>query len=331
MNDNEVTVIPDSNALQVLARSEIDCQVATANQYPRSVKAFLDEAITLATLDTDTALSCFYAYSRGGKKIAGPGIRVAEMAASAYRNLRAEARIVEIGEKTIVAKGTCIDLEKNVAMSSEVSRKICDKNGKRFSEDMITMTANATSKIALRNAIFSVIPKAFINKIYEAARATALGNADSMEKKRKNCIDVFKAMHVEEKTLLSYLGLAHVEDIELSDLDVLLSIWRSVKAGETTVEKAFAPKAGSPEVGKVKLEDVKKPEEELPDPSEPYQEPFYMPSAEIFGEIQALVEVNKLSPEQFDFMTQKLGCVDGQWQAMTADKIDTLKAELEAM
>lgn len=53
----------------------------------------------------------------------------------------------------MTAQGVFHDLERNVAITYEVRRRIVDKNGRRYKPDMIGVTANAACSIALRNAI----------------------------------------------------------------------------------------------------------------------------------------------------------------------------------
>jgi len=76
-NANELTslkptgdlIIDDQETLRAMAKAEIDQQIATAKQYPRSMTQFHNDAITLATLDQETAAAMMYALPRGGKKI----------------------------------------------------------------------------------------------------------------------------------------------------------------------------------------------------------------------------------------------------------------------
>jgi hypothetical protein len=58
----------------------------------------------------------FYKLPRGGKKIEGPSVRMAEVVAYSWGNLRVDARIATGGAKTVTAVGTAFDLERNVAV-----------------------------------------------------------------------------------------------------------------------------------------------------------------------------------------------------------------------
>ena len=136
----------------------------------RNITAFKRQAMDMATLDDETAASCFYCLPRGGKKIMGPSARLAEIVASAWGNMRAQSKVVEVNDKEVVAEGACWDLEKNVLISVQVRRRITDSKGIRFNDDMIVVTGNAASSIALRNAVFKVVPAAMTKSIYEAVK-----------------------------------------------------------------------------------------------------------------------------------------------------------------
>ena len=157
-HDVEVMQVSNAETLAALTRSEIDVQVATAHQYPRNLSRVLNNIETLATMDEDVAGSCFYTLRRQGKVIEGPSVRMAEIIASSWGNLRVQARIISNDGKMITAQGICHDLESNYATSTEVKRRITDKNGKTFSEDMQVVTGNAACAIAMRNALFKVVP-----------------------------------------------------------------------------------------------------------------------------------------------------------------------------
>jgi phosphoribulokinase len=93
MPDEAPLEIVTSDALGALERSQIDMQISTAKKYPRSVKAFMEEAQGMIALNQETAEACNYKLKRkekggGIKYIEGPSIRLLEIAASCYTNLR---------------------------------------------------------------------------------------------------------------------------------------------------------------------------------------------------------------------------------------------------
>lgn len=229
----------DLSALPALNRAEIDIQIATAKKYPRSITAFLRQALEMATLDEETAASMFYVLPRDGKRIEGPSIRLAEVVGSAWGNLRYGARMVEDTGTTVVAQGACFDLEKNVACSVEVSTRVTNRQGIRYSADMVNNTALASQSKALRNAIFRVVPMAYIKGILEQCKLVALGKGLTMEQQRGKAVAAFLKLdpRLTEAVLLKLLGRKGIEDVTTDDVIALRGFYTAVKDGELTVEE----------------------------------------------------------------------------------------------
>ena len=247
-NEYEVLQVnQDQSIIQVDAveRANVDSQVATAKQYPRDLTRCINNSIVMATMDYETAQSCGYALPRGGKPITGPSVHLAKLLVSNYGNIRAEAKICKITDKRVISRGTCWDLENNVATAFEVGRSIVGKNGKRFSDDMITVTGNAASSIAYRNAVFSVIPRSIINKVYQASQHFITGDLSDEEKlvaRRKKCIDFFKDEYgITENEVVMLCGKQTVNQIKADQIALLLGITQSLKDGDTTVEELMKP------------------------------------------------------------------------------------------
>jgi hypothetical protein len=240
--------IDGSLALTAVSRAEIDVQINTAKMYPRSVKRFKTDALELATLDRETAEACTYALPRGGKPITGPSVRMAEIIQHCWGNIRAEADTVAIDDKYVTAMGSCIDLEKNTASRIRVKRRITTKEGKRFSDDMIAVTANAACSIALREAVFRVVPRALWKDVWDAARRTARGDEKTLKDRRDAALKFLETKHgIKKEKVFARLGKKGVEDIGLDDLELLIGIVNSIKDGEISAAEAFdteAPKPG---------------------------------------------------------------------------------------
>lgn len=227
--------------VESVVRGEVDTQIVTAKRYPRSVKKFKEDALSLATLDAETAASCFYSVPRDGKTIEGPSARLAEIVAASWGNLRSQANIIAEDGDYITARGMCWDLEKNVAVSTEVRRRISGKGGRKFSVDMINTTANAACSIALRNAVFKVVPMALAKSIYDAARRVAIGDATTLVDRRAKMVSHFAKMGVRAEQVCAAVGKASVDDITVDDLATLLGLSTAIKEGDTTVDEAFPP------------------------------------------------------------------------------------------
>lgn len=226
-------------------RANIDIQVSTAKQYPRSIRRCADNAVAIATMDKETAQSCGYALPRGGKPITGPSVHLAKIIAQQYGNLRVEAKVVEITDKQVVSRGTAWDLENNYAVAFEVRRSIIGRTGNRFTDDMITVTGNAANAIAYRNAIFGVVPKSITDKAYKAAQHLITGDLSDEEKliKRrdgaiKHFIDTYA---ITEEEVIKLCGKHTVNQIQADEIALLLGFAQSLKDGDTTVDELMAP------------------------------------------------------------------------------------------
>ena len=260
-NGQEMDIIEEAppSALISVARAEIDLQISTARAYPRSIDRFKKTAQNMACLDEDTAASCFYSMPRGGKAIEGPSARLAEIVATAWGNLRFGGRVVDIGDRFITAQGVCHDLERNISFTIEVSRRITNKQGRRYDDDMIQVTGNAAISIAVRNAVLKVVPKAYWWPIYVAARQVAAGDIKTLAQRRTAAFDYFHRFGVTDDRILAVLGKPSIEDVGQEDLATLSGIKTAINEEETTVDQEFPelkkeqPAAAAPPVGRTSL------------------------------------------------------------------------------
>ena len=231
--------------LDAIEKANVDVQVATAKQFPRNVTRAIQNSIVMATMDAETAQTMRYALPRGGKPITGPSVHLAKLIVSNWGNIRAEAKVVQITDSQVVSRGTCWDLENNVATAIEVRRNIKGKNGQRFSDDMITVVGNAANSIAFRNAVFSTIPKAVTDKVYKAAQECITGDLSDEAKllqKRTNCLKFFNDEYgITEEEVIKLCGKQTVNQIKADEIALMLGIYQSLKDGDTTIEEVLEP------------------------------------------------------------------------------------------
>lgn len=234
-----------AQTLDATERATVDSQVATAKMYPRNLKRSIDNAIVMATMDAETAQSCGYALPRGGKPIMGPSVHLAKIIVSNWGNMRTEARVTQITDKQVIARGTCWDLENNVASAFEVRRSIVGSKGNRFSDDMITVTGNAACSIAYRNAVFAVVPKAVTDKVYQAAQRTITGDLTSEEvliKRRQKAVELFRDEYgISEDEVVKLCGKQTINQIRATEISLLANICQALRDGDTTVDDLMRP------------------------------------------------------------------------------------------
>lgn len=241
-NEYQIEIVQD-NALSTIIKAEIDTQISTAKAYPRSLTLFLQKAMSMATVTEEIAASCSYSLPRGGKSLDGPSVRLAEIICASYGNIRAGARVIANDGKFITAQGICHDLETNYSSTIEVKRRITDKSGKTFNEDMQAVTGNAACAIAYRNAVFKVVPAALAQEVYEKAREVAKGTAETLVARRNKAVDYFKSLGVKEAQICTVLEIKKIEDIDLDKLSILTGMKSAIKNGESTVKDLFEPAA----------------------------------------------------------------------------------------
>lgn len=256
--DREVSVT--DLTLQTMMRADLDVQINTAKAWPRSLKAFREEALSTVSLSQEIAESCTYGLPRGkdarGKEkiIEGPSIRFAEIIFAAYGNIRVGGRVVMNDGRWVTAQGICHDLQKNTSKTIEVKRSIMQNEYKwddvkkksvrtghmiPMNDDMQTLAGNACTSIATRNAILAVIPKAYWAEVHEVAKRVALGTQDTLVDRRDKALKYFAELGVSVERVCQTLGVPGVEDIDLDKLGQLTKFRTALKNQEATLEAIF--------------------------------------------------------------------------------------------
>lgn len=259
---NPVTelVVSEAKGLELLNRAEIDIQIATAKKYPRSVTKALDMAKQFVTMNKETAQQMFYAMPIQGTVVVGPSIRLAEILQSCWGNIEFGSAPLEVTEKEVKAMGYCRDRESNISYQTVKSRPIVGKSGKRYPEHLITKTMLAAQAIAERDAICKVIPKAYVNQLFQDAMACA-ESGETFEKRMQSAMGWFSDKGVTEQQIYDHLGVAGIKDLTPENVRYLRMLAEGIKQGEITVEEVFAPKSNSG----VKLHDEPKANDATPD------------------------------------------------------------------
>ena len=111
---------------------------------------------------------------------------------------------------------------------------------------MQVVTGNAACSIAARNAIFKVVPFAFVKPIYSAAKAAAVGDLTTLAERRTKMVAKFESLGVPAKKIFESLGKGGLEEIGLNELEHLIGLYGAIRDGDQTIDEAFpAPKAAS--------------------------------------------------------------------------------------
>ncbi len=246
--DADFTVEREQVPITALVRAEIDTQIATAKQYPRDLAKFGDKAETM--VEEHMALAkkpedgLNYALPRGGKIIQGPNARFAEIVAYCWGNLRVSRDLISEESKYVVCESICHDLETNNAERVRVRRRITNREGVRYDDDMITVTSNAGASIARRNAVLVVIPKVRWWPLYQRALKLAGGETKKeVSENVKKSLEYFAKLKVPESKIFVLLKVKKSSEITPEHVATLRGIASAIQSGETTAKAAFSLEA----------------------------------------------------------------------------------------
>lgn len=247
MENSQVQTVEvmQAETLQSMDRAEIDMQIATAKRFPRDIQQCLNNIRALSMIDEETMESCFYHLERKDKdgqikEIEGMSVRMAEIFVSCWGNLRVATRIIGNDGRKITAQGICFDVQNNVAVSSETSRRITNKSGKTYSDDMQIVTGNAASAIAFRNAVFKVIPAAVTKSVTNEIKQRLLEmTSTKISQKRRNAVEWFTKRGVTEDELRKYLGTDNLETISAEEIVELRGVATAIREGSSSIDEVF--------------------------------------------------------------------------------------------
>lgn len=220
---------------RVFSVSELRTQVDVANAYPRDVGRAVNDLGLLVASNPEVAASMYYGLKRGTKTIMGPSIRFAESVLYAWGNLRVYGRQVDVTHSEVICEGYAWDIQRNVAVARQVSRRIVDRDGNRYSADMIIVTSNANTSIGIRNATLAVVPRAFWFPVWEEAKNMALGKLP-LEKLVENAISWWEREERTQDELLRYLGVDSIEKIDRGHLHLLRGLRTGVEEGSLVLD-----------------------------------------------------------------------------------------------
>lgn len=225
----------------------LDTQLLNARAFPRDIRQVLKNILDTVTLDSDIASGCFYSVPKGGKDprtgqhnmVNGPSIRLAEICASFWGNMHAGTRFVSNDGKYITVEGWAWDLQNNFKISVEVTKSIRNKSGYVYSPEMQATAQAAAASIALRNAIFKIIPQVFVDKAYKSCMDLVLHGVVQNKEDGNKYIKRLNEMGIETSKILSYFNIETVDLLAPQHIQEIIGIGTSIKDGYLLVEEAF--------------------------------------------------------------------------------------------
>lgn len=251
-----------SNQSSVMAQAsssremeEVKGQIFMARQFPRNVFQS-EQRILDACKRPSLAETAIYSYPRGGARVEGPSIRLAEVLAQNWGNLAFGIKELEQRNGESVAMAYAWDLETNVR-----EEKVFTVPHSRYTRsginkltdprDIYEMVANQGSR-RLRACILGIIPGDITEKAIEECNKTLAGNNKEPLKDRvNNALKAFKEQHRVTQAMVEERFGYNAESFTEYDYLELIKIFTSLKDGMSKVDDWFDKKAKSKQEDKL--------------------------------------------------------------------------------
>ncbi len=222
---------------------EVKGQIFMAKQFPRNV--FQAEQRVLDTCRRPAlAQVAMYQYPRGGQRVTGPSIRLAEAIAQNWGNLSYGIQELEQRDGESVAKAFCWDLETNVRQEKVFTVKHSMKAKgtiKKLEDprDIYEKVANDGAR-RLRSCILGVIPGDIIDKAIIQCNETLAGNSQGPLKDRiANALKSYKENHRVTQEMIEAKFGYKADSFTEYDYVELINIFNSLRDGLSKVEDWF--------------------------------------------------------------------------------------------
>lgn len=213
---------------------EIQGMVFMAKQYPRDQFAAY-QRIKQSCERKSLALIASYEYPRGGKKVTGPSIRLAEVIAQNWGNMTYGVAELEQKAGESICMAYAWDLETNVRSEKIFTVKHERKANKTIQKlddprDIYELVANMGARRE-RACILAVIPKDVVDSAVEECDKTLAGkNTEPIIDRLKKMFDAFKAFGVTREMIEKKIGVK-IDSFTEKDVIALIKVYNSLKDG----------------------------------------------------------------------------------------------------
>ncbi len=222
---------------------EVKGQIFMARQFPRNI--FQSEQRILDNCKRPSlAAVAMYQYPRGGTKVTGPSIRLAEVLAQNWGNLAFGVKELEQREGESIAMAYAWDLETNVLQEKvfAVKHSIGTKKGLKLltdPRDIYEKVANDGSR-RMRACILGIIPGDIVDKAVAECERTLQGNNEGPLKDRiAHALKAFKEQHRITQEMVEAKFGYNAESFTEYDYVELIKIFTSIKDGMSKPEDWF--------------------------------------------------------------------------------------------
>lgn len=251
---------------------EVKGAIFMARQFPRNVFQ-AEQRILDACKRPALAETAVYQYPRGGTKISGPSIRLAEVVAQNWGNIDFGIKELEQREGESVVMAYAWDLETNTRQTKVFTVKHSMKAKgtiKKLDDprDIYEKVANDGAR-RLRSCILAVIPGDIIENAVRQCEETLRGNSKGPLKDRiANALKAFKERYKVTQEMIEHRFGYNADSFTEVDFLELIKIFNSMKDGMSKVDDWFDKSATKKSSSKLS-EEFNQPAAETNQPEQP--------------------------------------------------------------
>lgn len=243
-NQNEVKAKSTVQEMMVSRQAqEIQGAMVVAKRFPRDEDESFNRIIN-ACQRVELAEQATYEYPRGGTKVYGPSIRLAEALARQWGNI--DYGVIELeqtdGKSEMMAYAWDLETNARATRIFSVEHKRDTKSGSKkltSVRDIYELTANMGAR-RMRACILQVIPGYITDAAVKQCETTVKGNQTMpLEERIKEMIKTFKEEYgVSKKQLEKFIG-SNAEAFSENNMRRLKIVYMSLKDGMAGVEDFF--------------------------------------------------------------------------------------------
>jgi hypothetical protein len=219
---------------QERAIAEAQGQLILAKRFPRDLTAAHLELMESCRMPS-LANVAFYNVPRGGSKVSGPSIRLAEEIARVYGNFEYGHRELSRSADKSEVEVYAWDKEKNNRSIRQITvmHTLDTKDGQRplrDQKDVDDKIANVASK-QVRGRILALLPKWMVESAVEECKRTIAGrNDEPLAQRIRKMVDAFGKYGVKPEQIAEYIGHP-VESATQDDFIDLLGVFNAIRDG----------------------------------------------------------------------------------------------------
>jgi len=230
----------------IAQKAQLEVLLDYAQKKKRNIINFMEEAKNIIGYSEDIAASCIFALPRKFKNektqqweqgyIKGKSVRLAEIIYSVYENIKVDVWYGQVNAKTATAFASVIDLQSLTFFTEEGMAQIQGTHG-----DAAKLAQNAAKSIAIRNAIFRIVPGAFSAELYKFAVEFSIGDQELFPVKRKKTLEYIAKRGIPLDRILSFYNKKTIEELDEDLMEEIVGVISAIKEKLIKIDDAFIP------------------------------------------------------------------------------------------